>query len=978
MNEAFRSKVESTLQNTVLAWDRDPTLLRQCRQSIFQSQFYKEYRQQQQQPQPPRDGIRTNSSCNTKHFMKQFVKYFQNHVMIWCNQPTCHVCAAIQQQDATHRATTNSSTTDSNTDTTTTTTTTVQPVGTRGPITLEEIHGQAHRVEVYQCTKCHTELTFPRYNNVATLYHISSQQLDDETTALPKQRTPGRCGEYANLFGLYCRALGLETRYILDYTDHVWIEVLLPVIQEPVENTVEFGVVNTEICSHSETQWCMLDSCEGVMDEYSMYEHGWGKALNYCIAISSTCIIDVTTKYTRQFQTPEFQHRRRHITTSEYDSTMILQNMNQSILNTANHTKLSLKERNMIEQRNKEELMYLQYLSTLTSWLPSSSSTTTSKQQLYQMGRISGSHQWKATRNEIGNHPPDRYQDTDSNNTSNEMLSKKSTTSGTTTHHNNHPDYDTTTNTPTTTIQERFPWLGRVETAYNTCYQCHNTAHHHSMMDEHPFEIYLIPPMLPPQSPPPIHHTISGNESNTTIRINHVACATATTTNQPQLLSVVVMDEHFDDATSSSSTSSSSTSSCIGGCILQSVVCCTMTDLVQFLSSIPPQRIIMMVGAFSKNNRNDDADTNNEPVVEHNALQHDSFAATVKRLLGEHFNTQYLYDDGIIYMGQLLVTKQPDWSYCGSYSMTPNGMKFIVSPIPLLLPPSNDGITQTDINTSVAAMSTTSTTMAEREKHMYVGRKEERFRLKTFRNVRPQNIVGRVPDTIMNLSEQVVAGYEKKRTAFLLYIKQNQYPTAQQQVQNNTTSNTVASSTISSDSSGNNNHTNIPPSQRCYGYTTKYGAPIYLLGPSSYPLVPCRRQPEYIAHNSTKTKKDDWNTFLWLPSELVPENDTGILDDDINVNSSKFSVDSLTKASPQYDIPIDQEFFEQELGSSLLLSLPAQDPCRLPTIEALHNTRFVAYYFSAHWCGRKWLCTVMFLSLIIYYSARLLHKLVIL
>lgn len=81
-----------------------------------------------------------------------------------------------------------------------------------GVPTPEEARDGAGRVELYRCEECGGADTvrFARYHS------------KPETLLVTRR---GRCGEWANCFVLCCRALGWDTRHVLDWTDHVWAEV---------------------------------------------------------------------------------------------------------------------------------------------------------------------------------------------------------------------------------------------------------------------------------------------------------------------------------------------------------------------------------------------------------------------------------------------------------------------------------------------------------------------------------------------------------------------------------------------------------------------------------------------------------------------------------------------------------------------------------------------------------------------------------
>lgn len=306
--DAFRKRIEQSL-DTVRAWETDEDQLKQCRQNI------------------PWDELRRDLPAASNHvdpehvFLQRLAKHFQTNVMTWINQPPCSICNSTDHMES---------------------------QSTRAATTDAERRGRASRVEVYTCSSCpgQPETTFPRYNSTQTLLETCT----------------GRCGEYANLFGLYCRAAGYATRYVMDWTDHVWTEVW---------------------CA---SQWIMVDSCEGVTAECSMYEAGWGKDLSYIVAVSTTQVVDVTPKYTRKFRTGDFQARRRAITTSEAAGDNVIRKINQGL-----QAALTEKEAGNARLVLEREVAHLNTEKSQTEW-----------SHEYESGRTSGSLEWRSSRQEIG------------------------------------------------------------------------------------------------------------------------------------------------------------------------------------------------------------------------------------------------------------------------------------------------------------------------------------------------------------------------------------------------------------------------------------------------------------------------------------------------------------------------------------------------------------------------------------------------
>mmetsp|Transcript_760 Transcript_760/g.1304 ORF Transcript_760/g.1304 Transcript_760/m.1304 type:complete len:849 (-) Transcript_760:1998-4544(-) len=328
MADKLTSRINAGIA-TVQQWEADEQLLQECRAQIpfhllCPDQFYHLYQEERICDDSPYAKEDDMNYQGDDLLLKRLTLYFKQ-IMMWVNNPPCELCGSCDTK-CRH---------------------------VRGAIRPDEKEGQASRVEVYWCPNCNAETTlFPRYNHPRKLLETKK----------------GRCGEYANLFGLFCRAAGFETRYISDFTDHVW----------------------TEVYSNRLGRWIMCDSCEGVIDAPSMYEKGWGKNLNYILAFTTDSVVDVTRRYTRKIKTGEFQARRNSVCPGgDSLSEMIIAQFNTELRNSQ---RLSPKHLEELDRRIAHEKRFLEHAEIMTSW------DTTD----YSEGRQSGSLSWRISRGETG------------------------------------------------------------------------------------------------------------------------------------------------------------------------------------------------------------------------------------------------------------------------------------------------------------------------------------------------------------------------------------------------------------------------------------------------------------------------------------------------------------------------------------------------------------------------------------------------
>lgn len=147
--------------------------------------------------------------------------------------------------------------------------------------TTQELTGKASRTELYLCQQCGNVTRFPRFNAATRILETNR----------------GRCGEYSMLLYRILRALGHESRWVVDWADHVWCEI--SVGKQP-----------------NAPKWIHLDPCEAAVDKPLLYQE-WGKTQTHIVAFYAPSL---STLRQQQHQKQNHKQVLIHDVTQNYTS----------------------------------------------------------------------------------------------------------------------------------------------------------------------------------------------------------------------------------------------------------------------------------------------------------------------------------------------------------------------------------------------------------------------------------------------------------------------------------------------------------------------------------------------------------------------------------------------------------------------------------------------------------------------------------